>query len=64
MLLQARDADLLHSHLALCENVHPTEEKGSIKNQIEMNQGSVEWGDTKDSKKRTHRGNKESVFEM
>jgi len=63
----ARDADVLHSHLALCENIHPTEEKGStkpLKNQIETNQGSVQWGDTKDSKKRNHRGNKEVVFEM
>lgn len=56
----------LHSHLALCENIHPTEERGStkpLKNQIEKNQGSVQWGDTKASNKRTQRGNKEMVFE-
>lgn len=50
MVLHTGDADVLKSHLALWKNIHPTEEKWNpkfLKNQIEKNHESVQWGDNK-----------------
>lgn len=59
---QEFDADGLNSHLALCENIHPTEEKWNqklLKHQIGKNHESVQWGDTEVSKQRTHKEKRE-----
>lgn len=55
MVLHTGDADVVNSHLALWKNIRPTEGKWNpkfLKNQIEKNHESVQWGDTEPSNQR------------